>query len=134
MSGFLLPNEMPYCKHDREAHKGWAKNDRLWHTLSYISHEILIFSTLRRKLLGGFKMFLNMPILNMGHVWSKENLKWAYRYLYLRRTEPILFPTTLFWGIFQSHILKHNNANCKKFFSRHSTFYFIHLISIGYLK
>ena len=27
MSGFLLLNEMQYCKHgDREAHKGWAKN------------------------------------------------------------------------------------------------------------
>ena len=47
----------------------------LRHTVSNISYEILIFSTLRRKLLGGFKMFLNMPILTMGHVWSKENLK-----------------------------------------------------------
>ena len=45
------------------------------HTVSYISYEILIFSTLRRKLLGGFKMFLNMPILTVGHIWSKENLK-----------------------------------------------------------
>ena len=37
--------------------------------------EPALVSTLRRKLLGGFKMFLNMPILTMGHVWSKENLK-----------------------------------------------------------
>ena len=42
--------------------------DNIGHTVSYICYKILIFSTLRRKLLGGFKMFLNMPILTSGHI------------------------------------------------------------------
>ena len=52
-----------------------------------------------------------MPILTGGHICSKERLKWAYRYLYLWRRVPILFPITLFWGIFESHINDWNDWN-----------------------
>ena len=46
MSGFLLPNEIPYCKYDREAHRGWPKKlSRFWVFFSRPTSDVNISKT-----------------------------------------------------------------------------------------